>query len=115
MKALIALSVATTFAISAMAADRPVAEPTDKQPAATQAKFEALDRDRDGALNKREVKSVASIATQFDSMDANRDGYNSAAVTSAVKPGGVLYNWLSVSFSTYEVRLGGGVRSTSGF
>lgn len=75
MKALIALSVATTFAISAMAADRPVAEPTDKQPAATQAKFEALDRDRDGALNKREVKSVASIATQFDSMDANRDGY----------------------------------------
>ena len=75
MKALIALSVAMTFAISAMAADRPVAEPANKQPVSAEAAFKSLDRDRDGALNKREVKSDASIVARFDSMDVNLDGY----------------------------------------
>lgn len=75
MKALIALSVATIFATSAAAADRPVAESADKQPAAAQARFKSLDRDRDGALNKREARSDASIVAQFDRMDINLDGY----------------------------------------
>jgi hypothetical protein len=75
VKALIALSVAATFAMSATAADRPAAEPANKQPASTEAKFESLDRDRDGALNKREVRSDASITAQFDRMDINLDGY----------------------------------------
>jgi hypothetical protein len=71
MKALIALSVAVAFATSATAADRSA----DKPAAPAQAKFESLDRDRDGALNKREAKSDASITAQFDSMDVNLDGY----------------------------------------
>jgi hypothetical protein len=73
MKLLIALSVATTFAIAATAADQPV--PADKQPASAEAKVKSRDRDRDGALDKREVKSDASIVAQFSSMDINLDGY----------------------------------------
>jgi hypothetical protein len=74
MKALLALSVAVAFATSATAADRPV-NPSDKAAAPAQAKFQSLDRDRDGALNKREAKPDASITAQFDAMDVNLDGY----------------------------------------
>jgi hypothetical protein len=75
MKALVALSAATTLAISATAADRPVRDPSSTPAAAAQARFEALDSDRDGALNKREAKSSASIAAHFDAMDVNLDGF----------------------------------------
>jgi hypothetical protein len=75
MKALIALSVAVAFATLAAAADRSARNSSDKAAAPDQAKFESLDRDRDGALNKREAKSDASITAQFDSMDVNLDGY----------------------------------------
>ena len=80
MKALIVLSAAAIFATaifatSTAAADRPAVESSDKSAVAARAKFESLDRDRDGALNKREAKLDTSIATQFDSWDINLDGY----------------------------------------
>lgn len=90
MKALIASSV-MALATAAAAADRPVKDPSSRTAAPAQAKFEALDRDRDGALNKREAKLDASIAAQFDSLDINLDGYISrpeyvASVQRATRP-----------------------------
>ena len=75
MKTLIVLSAAMIFAISATAANRPAGNSSDKAVAAAQAKFKSLDRDRDGALDKREAKSDAAVATQFNSLDINMDGY----------------------------------------
>ena len=75
MKALIVLSAATIFATSAAAADRPAGNSSDRAAVTAQARFESLDRDRDGAVNKREAKSDTSIAAQFDSWDINLDGY----------------------------------------
>lgn len=76
MKALIVLSAAAAiFAISASPANRPAGNSSDKAVAAAQARFKSLDRDRDGALDKREAKSDAAIATQFNSLDINLDGY----------------------------------------
>ena len=76
MKALIVLSAAAIFAMSATAAaNRPAGNSSDKAAAAAQAKFKSLDRDRDGALDKREAKSDAAIAAQFNSLDINLDGY----------------------------------------
>jgi len=75
MKALIVLSAAMIFAISATAANRPAGNSSDAAAAAAQARFKSIDRDRDGALDKREAKSDASIAAQFNSMDINLDGY----------------------------------------
>jgi hypothetical protein len=74
MKALIVLATAL-LAATATAGDPPAGGAQDKSMKSAEAKFDALDRDRDRSLSKLEVKSDASIVAQFDSMDINLDGY----------------------------------------
>jgi hypothetical protein len=77
MKALIVL--ATLLAATATVGGGLAEGAEEKSMKSAEAKFESLDRDRDRALSKREVKSDASIAAQFDSWDINLDGYISKA------------------------------------
>jgi hypothetical protein len=78
MKAFIVWATAL-LATTATAGGQLVGGSEEKSMKSAEAKFESLDRDRDRALSKREVKSDASIAAQFDSWDINLDGYISKA------------------------------------
>lgn len=43
-------------------------------PASLQARFEALDLNHDGFVDKAEASANKAVSTQFDKLDANHDG-----------------------------------------
>ena len=65
--------VALAFAISAAfgAATAYAADANEHMP---NAKFDGLDRNKDGLLTRDEIKSLRNYATAFDAADANKDG-----------------------------------------
>lgn len=64
---------ALAFAIAAAlgAAPASAADPNERMP---NAKFDALDKNKDGVLTRDEVKGLRSYGTAFDAGDANKDG-----------------------------------------
>ena len=64
---------ALAFAISAAfgGATSYAADANEQMP---NAKFDALDKNKDGLLTRDEIKSLRNYATAFDAADANKDG-----------------------------------------
>jgi hypothetical protein len=60
---------------SAAAAQSQTRTAAQKSPANVEAIFKSLDRNRDRALSKIEVKAESSIWGAFDKADVNLDGY----------------------------------------
>lgn len=74
MKTLIALPIMLASA-AAIGDEQPAKNPAQASEKSAQVKFEALDRNKDAALNKIEARADAALAAQFASIDVNADGY----------------------------------------
>ena len=85
----IALSVASAAAFAAPPPDpvdptqpsTPMQQRTGQtdSPASVQARFEALDLNHDGYIDKTEASANKTLSAQFDKLDANHDGKLSLA------------------------------------
>jgi Ca2+-binding EF-hand superfamily protein len=73
--------VAATLASIALAAGAQTqkAEPTAKDKAAMEAAFAKADTNADGKLSKEEAAMYPAIAAKFDELDKNKDGFLSLA------------------------------------
>lgn len=69
------LAVATACSMGFAAdAQQALPQPTPAQRDALQARWEALDLNHDGGLQRAEVADTPALSTRFDEIDANRDG-----------------------------------------
>ena len=74
-KSLIALAVAAAGAgFAPFAAAATGEQPMSRTVQAADARFDALDRNRDGFLSRDEANDAAELDTRFSELDANNDG-----------------------------------------
>ncbi len=72
MKHKFAFVCAAALALVSTAA---LAEDGAKPKTGVEAKFESLDKDADGRLNKEEISSDSGLSGSFSTIDGNSDGY----------------------------------------
>ena len=75
MKTPTVIVASAAFLLFSTAAASAQVRSDQKSPDATEATFKSLDRNRDQAISKVEVKANSSLAAAFDVADVNLDGY----------------------------------------